>query len=437
MILLLFLLRSVFAQPLSLQESLALVRTQNPEVQIARLQADQANLERYKVLTNVLNIQIAGSWLDFGAPLDSYLIGDANTDVDCSSFEAFGFGDLCASFSEPLRIRDERIFDGSLQVAFPLSALYSIVKGYSANQHLHEIKKLEIEQTRQRIEISTIEVYMQALDMKSQQEILKQTHARLLTNKQSVQAFVDQGFVNPIQLQELDLGIQQTELGIRRLEQAYELLCGQIELLLGLEDSFSPVPLTGNITPPKEESLQSSLSHKISFHQHQAALDGVQAAIGDLIPSIALIGASTVTQGQGPFTPTSQSYVGLNIKAEFGWGKKWMTLKQRKMDAMMAHQGMNIKQEALSLQQKQHKQSWENTIASISLAEKKVEIEKHKREQAQAQFDAHQITMSDLLEAESHFSDAQIELLRARNQSIVSQAKYQQSINADTLYFTP
>ena len=141
-------LNSVFAQPLSLQESLALVRIQNPEVQIARLQADQANLERYKILTHALSVQASGSWLDFGEPLDSYLIGDENTEVDCTSFETFGFGDLCASFSEPLRVRDERIFDGSLQVALPISALYSIIKGHSASQHLLEVKKLEVEQTK-------------------------------------------------------------------------------------------------------------------------------------------------------------------------------------------------------------------------------------------------------------------------------------------------
>ena len=149
-----------FAAPLSLQQSLDLVHTQNPEVQIARLQTDQANLERLKVLTNAVRVEASGSWLDFGEPLDVYLIGDGSTEVDCSSFESFGFGDLC-SFSEPLRLRDQRIFDGSLQVAIPLSALYSIIEGHSANQHLVNIKELEVEQTRQRIEISVIEIYLQ------------------------------------------------------------------------------------------------------------------------------------------------------------------------------------------------------------------------------------------------------------------------------------
>ena len=285
--------------------------------------------------------------------------------------------------------------------------------------------------------MSLIEIYMQTLDMKSQQEILEKTKARLSTNQKSVQAFVEQGFAHPIQLQELALAIQQTELGIRRVQQGYTLLCRQIELLLGLDDSFSPQPLQDDIQGPKEESLQSNLNHRISFHQHQAAQDGVQAAFGDLFPTVALIGATTVAQGQGPFTPTSQSYFGLNVQADFDWGKKWMALKQRKLEAEMAQKGLSLQQDALSLQQQQYKQNWINTIDTISLAKTKVEIEEQKRAQAQAQFDAHQMTISDLLDAESNFADAQIELLRAKRQSIISQAKYQQSINADTLYFQP
>ena len=107
-------MNTLMAEPLSLEKSLQLVATQNPEVQLARLQADQVNLERLKVLTNTVSLQASGSWLNFGEPLDSYIIGDGSEDIDCSSFEAFGFGDLCASFSEPLRVRDERIFDVDL-----------------------------------------------------------------------------------------------------------------------------------------------------------------------------------------------------------------------------------------------------------------------------------------------------------------------------------
>ena len=425
----------LMAEPLSLQESLELVSTQNPEVQIARLQADQANLERLKVLTNLVNIQASGSWLDFGEPLDSYIIGDGTEEVDCSSFDAFGFGDLCASFSEPLRVRDERIFDGSIQVAIPISALYSIIEGHSASQHMQEVKALEIEQTRQRIELSVLEIYLQTLEMRSQREILNETLNRLSNHERSVNAFVSQGFAHPVQARELSHAIRQTKLGMTQLEQGLTLLCKQMELLLDLETSFEPKPLPENIALPQETSLQSNLTHRIATHQYQAAQDGAQAAMGDLIPTVALMGATTATQGQGPFTPTSQQYLGLSVQGQLGWGQKWMTYKQRQMDVTMAEQGLKLQEEALTIQQAQLKQQWQHSTEQIELAKDKVEIEEIKLKQAQAKFAAQQITTTDLLDAESEFSEAQIALLRSTHQNLLAQAKFQQSLDSTTIHF--
>ncbi len=436
MISFLFGVNTLMAAPLSLEDGLSLVDAQNPEVQIARLQSDQANLERLKVLTNVLSVQASGSWLDFGEPLDSYIIGDGSEEVDCSSFESFGFGDLCASFSEPLRVRDERIFDGSVQVALPLSALYSIIEGHSASQHMLDIKRLEVEQTKQRIELSVIEIYLQALELQSQRAILEQTVERLTKHQRSVEAFVTQGFAHPVQARELNHAIQQTTLGLTQLDQGYTLMCQQLALLLGLDEPFEPIALDVDaISAPKEGTLQDNLSHKIATHQYQAAQDGAQAALGNLIPTVALMAATTATQGQGPFTPTSQQYIGLSVQGEFGWGNKWMALKQSQLDATMAQKGLEIQAKAIPMQQQQLHQQWQHTLAQSTLAQDKVDIESLKRDQAQAQFDGHQITVTDLLDAEADFADAQIALLRSTHQSVLAQAKYQQSINADTLYF--
>ena len=101
----------------------------------------------------------------------------------------------------------------------------------------------------------------------------------------------------------------------------------------------------------------------------------------------------------------------------------------------MAEQGLKLQQDALTIQQAQLKQYWQHSSAQIDLAKDKVEIEQIKLKQAQARFNAHQITTTDLLEAESEFSEAQIALLRSTHQNLLAQAKYQQSLNSHTLYF--
>jgi len=208
-----------------------------------------------------------------------------------------------------------------------------------------------------------------------------------------------------------------------------------MELLLGLESSFEPTHLPENIQPIREASLQSNLTHQIASHQYQAAQAGSKAAMGELIPTVALMAATTSTKGQGPFTPTSQQYIGLSLQGDFQWGQKWMTYKQSQMDLSMAEQGLRLQESALSIEQQQLKQDWEASSEQIQLATERVEIESIKNKQAQAKFEAHQITTADLLDAEALFSDAQMDLLRSKHQHILAQAKYQQSLNADTLYF--
>ena len=194
--------------------------------------------------------------------------------------------------------------------------------------------------------------------------------------------------------------------------------------------------MQSNILPPKQASLDANLTYKIASHRAQAAKDGLQAAYGDLIPSISVLGAQTNTQGQGALTPTSQRYLGVNVQGTFGLGQKWMTVKQRQIDLTMAESGLNIHSESVLLKQQELHDAWLNSQTQISLAASKVEIETIKRTQAQANFDAQQITMTDLLDAEGDFANSQIELLRAQHQNILAQARYQQSINADTLYFS-
>lgn len=425
-----------FAEPLSLQQSLDLIHSQNPEVQIARLQTDQANLERLKVLTHAVSLEASGSWLDFGEPLDVYLMGDGSTDVDCSSFEAFGFGDLCSSFSEPLRLRDQRIFDGNIQVAIPLSALYSIIEGHSASQHMVNIKALEVEQTRQRIEISVIEIYLQILEIQAQIVLLDDTLERLQSHQRSVLAFVAQGFLHEVQAKEIEYVIAQTQLGKNQATQGAQLLAHQMELLLGLNEPFEPIELTDNILPPSEGTVQDSLSYKIATERRAAAQDGLQAAYGELIPTVALLAAQTNTQGQGALNPTSQQYVGLSVQGKFGWGQKWMTVKQRQLDYTMAEQAVELQTNGIQLLQQQLKNQWVNSQQGIEIAQLKVEIEATKQQQAQIQFRENHITVTDLLDIEADFTQANIDLIQAKHQSIIAQAKYQQSINSDTLRFT-
>ena len=157
-------LGTAYAKSVPLSQVLEQAAAKSPEVHIAELQTQHAKLEATKSLLMLApTIDISGNWMDFGAPLEANLLGsDASSDLDCQSFEAFGLGDLCTSFSEPMLLREARIFDGTVQALWPISALYSISYGAAANRALHKSSVLEAELIRQRIQQSIIQLYLES-----------------------------------------------------------------------------------------------------------------------------------------------------------------------------------------------------------------------------------------------------------------------------------
>ena len=63
--------------------------------------------------------------------------------MDCIPFEAFGFEDLCTSFSEPLLLREDKIFDGNVQIYYPISGAHSIYQGMKSSAVRAGIKEFD------------------------------------------------------------------------------------------------------------------------------------------------------------------------------------------------------------------------------------------------------------------------------------------------------
>ena len=187
-------------------------------VHIAELQTQHAKLEATKSLLMLApTIDISGNWMDFGAPLEANLLGsDASSDLDCQSFEAFGLGDLCTSFSEPMLLREARIFDGTVQALWPISALYSISYGAAANRALHKSSVLEAELIRQRIQQSIIQLYLESSYLEQVIQFASESEARLEKLHKNLAAFVAQGLAKPVDLVRIESQLQMQRLGSRK-----------------------------------------------------------------------------------------------------------------------------------------------------------------------------------------------------------------------------
>ena len=429
-----FLLYFVSAEPLSLPKTLELVSSQNPELQIARLGADQANLERLKSLSMFApSIEAKASWLDFGEPLEVNLLGDATQDLDCSSFDAFGMGDLCASFSEPMLLREAKVYDGSLQAILPLSSLYSIYQGYQANRYLYEIKELETQQLQAQIETQVIEIYLQALHLEKMKKFTANTTKRLEANQRKVASFVAQDLLHPLESQRLNKALVEIALAQMQAEQGLELLLKQLELLLGRP--VEPIPLEKVPVANADIDLSQAFQLQIAQEQQKAATSGYQASVGQLLPTVALMAAKTNAQGQGTLTPTEQQYVGIAVQGKFNWGQKLISTRQAKLDLEMATSGLSLQRKALELQEQALRMEWNVAKEQESIYQLQVQIsEEHLRLQ-QEKFEQQMITVSELLDAENDLLKAKLEQSQSENNTIIKLSKYRYSFSSHPIQF--
>ena len=413
-----------FSEELNLPDSLALVEQENVEVHIARLESEKAHMEKLLALSRLLPaVEGNSAWLNYGEPLEAHLIGDGSEDIDCAPFDAFGLSDLCASFSDPMLLREDKVFDGSIRILYSISALYSIPQGYRSAILMAEAADIQILQTKKRIQLSVIELYMEALHLQRVIQFAAETQRRLTHHKTNIQAFVDQGFVNPIEITRLEKAMLEAQIGQEEAESGYRLLCRQLELLVGVP--VTPLPLQHQLQMGDSISAQEHELIQIAQLQADAAAAMTKAAYGLLLPSVTLVGGQTLTSGQGPLTPTSQQYVGLSVNGTFSWGDKWVQVQKMKKDKQMAEKAVALQESALLVQQEAAREAWLIADKKLDVAQKQVELSTEIRRQAESTFQQQLLTTAELLDSESEYLRAQLALAAAESQLVIAQARYQ------------
>ena len=413
-----------FSKELTLPDSLELVEQENIEVHIARLEAEKAHMEKLLALSRLLPaVEGNSAWLNYGEPLEAYLIGDGSEDIDCAPFDAFGMSDLCASFSDPLLLREDKVFDGSIRILYSISALYSIPQGYRSAILMAEAADIQIMQTKKKIQLSVIELYMEALHLQRVIHFAEETQRRLRHHKTNIQAFVDQGFINPIEVTRLEKALLEAQIGQAEAESGYRLLCRQLELLVGVP--ITPLPLEHELQTGSSVAVDEHNLIQIAQLRADAANAMTKAAYGLLLPNVTVIGGQTFAAGQGPLTPSSQQYVGLSVNGTFSWGDKWVQVQKMKKDKQMAEQAVTLQENALLVQQEAAREAWLIADQKLSVAKKQVDLSSEIRRQAESTFQQQLLTTAELLDAESEHLSAQLALAAAESQAVIAQARYQ------------
>jgi outer membrane protein TolC len=410
------------AIPLSLDESLSLLDSNSPSTQLRRLLEEKQEVEAISMRNQLLpqaRFEVSGMY--FGDPLEVNLLGDGAEDVDCSSFEAFGMGDLCAGFSEPMTLREERIFDASAQILYPLSALYSIFQGYQASLSQVEATRHESEDLRRKLRVQFITLYTEAVVLQYTIEFLKETEKRVEEHQKNISSMIVQGLLSEIESSRIEIAQHEIRLSQKEAADGYRMLCAQLMILTGEK-----------IEPQKIESFavrelleEQHPRENVLIQQQKSVSMASKAALGSLLPEVVLVGATTRTGGQGDLTPTSQSYVGLSVRGTFSWGKKWGAYQNTKKDISMLTLSREIDEKQLQIERETVHNKITRMKMKSEIADKKISFAKENLRHTNALFTQQIKTTIDLLDAETALLEALLYQEQGTAKFIQSIAEYE------------
>ena len=354
-------------------------------------------------------VQYEASSMFFGDPLEVNLLGDGAQDVDCSTFDAFGMGDLCTSFSEPMVLREAQIFDAKAQIIYPLSSIYSIFHGYKARQEQVSIAQLETDILHRQLRVSFINLYAQALYLHSTIAFVEQLENRLAAHLKNIVLMVDNGLVHPIERNRIQIAQQELFISKQEAQSGYALLCHQLELLIGI--AIEPVEITIPDVFETEE-IQIHPKENLLLHQERAAEYAAKSSFGGLFPTVALIGGTTRTGGQGQLTPVSQNFIGISLQGDFSFTSKWMRHQQAVLDWEMTKKNMSMETKQLQVQRESAAKKIEISHKKRELAKQKIRFATENQKQIHAFYTQQLRTNAELLDAETELLEAQLYALQ-------------------------
>ena len=419
------------AEELSLQQALSLSETSNEELGVARLQLQAAKMTHRSIQVQMIPpIQISANWMDYGDALEVNFLGDS--EIDCEPLEAFGFGDLCSGFNEPMLIRDEQVFSGQMQAIIPISSLYSLYYGGQYASATAKLSEHDKDITEANVKIQIVQNYMTVLSLQKAITFAQGMISRLESHRSNIQLMIEQDLSNPLDLAKIETALLDAKLAKQKAESGLHLSIEGLSLLVG--QRILPQPVTSNDYPlfsleGDTPSLHPSVER--SRQQLRAADAGRKIAWLDLVPMINVIFGTSVASGQGPFTPESQNFVGLSLSSTFGWGHQMYEAKASELQFQMAQKALTLQKKAVQMQVSRFQSEVHLAHAAIAVAQSKSDIAIEAQRQAKLRFEQQMLSASGLLEVESQLLEAHLFLADAQKDYLVAIARYQQALGID------
>ena len=301
---------------------------------------------------------------------------------------------------------------GKIQTSIKLAALQRAVNSIRA------------EQAKDTVLLLTTQKYWQLAELQEQQKVLKINEELLHKTLQKQQDFLDAGLIARNDLLKVKVQLSKLLLEKSKLENARKIAVLDFSLYLGLDynpglivkDSLHPVIKPQFKLESPEILLDSSSNYQLLQKSLQA--EKLQTAItkSDYLPKISVgVSASQLGSFNGSFDSNfiPLAFGGVSIPISDWWGAGKQKLKQRKIQEQIAENNFKNGTDQLRIAVLKSWYDFTDAYQQIDYAETNLDQANENLKVSIDNYDTGLADLTQVLDAQANYQDAQSELVKA------------------------
>jgi outer membrane protein TolC len=383
-------------------------------VQTAQSKVEQTKAAYYPSLTAKANVMLWDS-------VQTLSLGSGMGGMDLSQLPAPStpyenlIAGLLAGFSEPMDIRNQVTAEFSVTLAQPLTALYTISLAEDLMRQAVAQEELSMQGSERSLSHEVVLLYFQILQVQEQRAQLEQTIRQLESRQEQMQALIDQNVLVESERLKLDVAIANVRQGLIQLDSGSQMLYSMLATRIGEspDAELSVVPVQIGPLPEAEMTLEEAYeraSQRLELQQLELGRQQAEQAVvlnrAEYIPSLALVGSYTHSEGQG-LAATDMAFVGLFFEYTFSeWGGRSEKLTQSELQLAQLDRQLVEVEELLKLDVKRAYLELESARSGYAVAELAIREAEQAYEVESSRLEYGQSTATELIALETQLLQA-------------------------------
>jgi len=337
-----------------------------------------------------------------------------------------------AGLTNPMVLREDITYSGSVTIAQPLTQLYQIYSGYWATGELAKKAGMDAKKAERDIQMAVTNAYYSLIMAQKMEKTAEAGLKQVEAIEKQVEAFlaaemVERNALLKVLVQKADIqkGLFQAQKGVQLATAALNMLMHRpLDLVIEpvmdeTEDSKVDDYLNMQLKKQQDKGIQNRPDFLAVKYQSKAAKAGKHAAIAAMLPELNAFFKYENNQGMGSMSLESVYYGGLTLSWNvWEWGATYYGIKEAEAQQEQAESMVMATNEQVRLDVKTKRLELEEALKNLKVAIAQVEQAQENLRVEQARFEVQETTTTDLL-------DAQTLSLKSENEHIVAITRVQ------------